>query len=259
MSDDAKTGTLYVGSLAKGLRLLRAFDETRTEMTLSELARKSGLDKSATQRLANTLHLEGFLDKDRTTRRFRPSLAWLEMAYAYYWSDPLVALAIPKLIDLSRQLSETVNLARLSEGHIVYVSRLPCHRASFAATIVGRKLPALGTAAGRAILSTWSEETRARAVADWPLRQITSATITDRDRIAHEIATVSDRGYAITHGQAILNEISIAAPLRDTTGNATAAVQCSVSTHFWEEARIVSEIVPFLTQTASSISPRPEH
>ncbi|MBE0455746.1 MAG: helix-turn-helix domain-containing protein, partial [Roseovarius sp.] len=106
-----KQNTLYVGSLAKGLRLLRAFDESHSELSLSELAARTGLDKSATQRLANTLHIEGMLDKDPGTRRFRPSHAWLEMAYAYYWSDPLVGQAMPKLIQLSQELAQTVNLA----------------------------------------------------------------------------------------------------------------------------------------------------
>ena len=56
---EKKQNTLYVGSLAKGLRLLRAFDESHTELSLVELAGRSGLDKSAVQRLANTLHIEG--------------------------------------------------------------------------------------------------------------------------------------------------------------------------------------------------------
>jgi len=59
---EKKQNTLYVGSLAKGLRLLRAFDESHTELSLVELAARSGLDKSAVQRLANTLHIEGMVD-----------------------------------------------------------------------------------------------------------------------------------------------------------------------------------------------------
>ncbi|MFC6588998.1 helix-turn-helix domain-containing protein, partial [Sulfitobacter pacificus] len=100
-----------MSSLAKGLRLLRAFDETHTELSLVELSQRTELDKSAVQRLANTLHIEGMLDKNPVTRRFRPSHAWLQLAYSYYWSDQLVGQAIPKLIDLSQELGETVNLA----------------------------------------------------------------------------------------------------------------------------------------------------
>ncbi|MEB8386657.1 IclR family transcriptional regulator [Rhodobacteraceae bacterium KMM 6894] len=250
---DNSPNTLFVGSLAKGLKILRAFDMNETEMSLSELVRKTGLDKSSVQRLANTLYLEGFLYKDGVTRRFKPSLAWLEMANAYYWSDPLVALAMPKLIDLSRDIGETVNLARLSDGHIIYVFRLPNTRSRFAATIAGSKLPALGTASGRAILSTWDPASRANALRDWPTYAATPATILDRDQIAREVEDAVRNGYSITHGQALVNEISIAAPIRDASGRATAAVQCSVSGLQWDHDRITANIVPALTNTANSI------
>ncbi|MEH6829778.1 MAG: helix-turn-helix domain-containing protein, partial [Sulfitobacter sp.] len=155
-----KQNTLFVGTLAKGLRILRAFDETHTEMSLTELAKVTGLEKSATQRLANTLHLEGMLDKDAVTRRFRPSHAWLQLAYAYYWSDPLISSVMPKLISLSQRLGETINLAELSGDQIIYPVRLPCTRTIFAASVPGRKVPALFNSAGQVILATLPEEER---------------------------------------------------------------------------------------------------
>ena len=48
---EKKQNTLYVGSLAKGLRLLRAFDESHTELSLVELAARSGLVVTAPRRL----------------------------------------------------------------------------------------------------------------------------------------------------------------------------------------------------------------
>lgn len=244
-----------MGALAKGLKLLRAFDQNHTEMSLTELARRSGLDKSATQRLANTLTVEGFLVKDPVTRRFRPSHAWLELAYVYYWSDPLVALAMPKLIELSQRLGETVNMAELSGTDIVYVTRLPCQRTHFAATVIGRRLPALSTSSGRAILATRPEEEWRRAVADWPIRQMTPRTTLDRDAIAREIETATEKGYAFAQGQMILNEIGVSAPILGPDGVARAAVQCSVSAFHWTPERVQHEIVPYLTDTANSIAP----
>ena len=248
-------GPLYVASLAKGLRLMRAFDETATDMSLGELAQKTGLGKSVTQRLANTLHLEGFLEKDPVTRRFSPSLVWLELAYAYYWSDPLVAAAMPKLIDLSQRIGETVNLARLRGTDLIYVSRLPSKRSSFGAITIGRCLPAVMTAAGQAIVSTWPEEARAAPARDWPLRRFTERTVLDRAQIHARIAEAADRGFAITQGQILPDETSIAVAIRGPGGIAAAAVQCSVSSHSWTLPRIHEQIVPAVVDAANSISP----
>ncbi|NUH63949.1 IclR family transcriptional regulator [Sulfitobacter sp. S0837] len=252
---EKKKNTLYVGSLAKGLRLLRAFDESHTELSLVELSARTGLDKSAVQRLTNTLHIEGMLDKDPATRRFRPSHAWLELAYAYYWSDQLVGQAIPKLIDLSQEIGETVNLAELSGDHIIYVSRLPCQRTYFAATVVGRRLPALSTSAGRAILSTFSPEDRAEAIDTWSLKPFTARTTLDREVIRRNINETAQQGFAISSDQMILSEIGVACPITGPDGRALAAVQCSVSAHTWTRARIEAEILPALQDTANAISP----
>ncbi|MEZ5674994.1 transcriptional regulator, IclR family [Thalassovita litoralis] len=252
---EKKQNTLFVGALAKGLKLLRAFDESHTDLSLSDLVQRTGLDKSAVQRLANTLHVEGMLDKDPVTRRFRPSHAWLQMAYAYYWSDPLIARAMPRLIELSQHLGETVNLAELSGDHIVYVTRLPCKRTQFAATLPGRRLPAISTAAGRVILSTFGRDEWEQAARTGPLISMTPRTMLDRADIEALIEKAAGEGYSVSRDQMILNEIAVAAPIRGMDGRAVGAVQCSISAHTWDEDSIATQIVPLLQDTANSISP----
>lgn len=251
----SKQNTLFVGTLAKGLRVLRAFDETHTELSLIELAKITGLEKSAVQRLANTLHLEGMLDKDPVTRRYRPSHAWLQLAYAYYWSNPLVARAMPKLIDLSQRIGETVNLAELSGDRIIYTARLPCTRTVFAASVPGRTVPALATSAGQAILATVPTQEREAAIRDWHLHPHTSRTTMDRAEIARQIDIVVQEGHAITYDQMILSEIGIACVIRGPDSRGWAAIHCSVSAHQWDEARIKAKILPWLLDAANTISP----
>lgn len=249
-----RQNTLFVGTLAKGLCILRAFDESHSELSLSDLIRITGLDKSAVQRLTNTLHVEGMLDKDPVTRRYRPSHAWLKLAYAYFCSDPLIARAMPKLIDLSQRLGETVNLAELSGQDIIYAARLPCSRTIFAASVPGRTVPALGTSGGQAILASFPPEERAGAVRDWRLHPYTPRTTMDRTLIARQIDRAAEVGHAITHHQMILDEVGIACAIRDPDGRARAAVHCSVSAHHWDDARIRAQILPWLQDTANAIS-----
>ncbi|WP_209004149.1 IclR family transcriptional regulator [Labrenzia sp. CE80] len=250
-----KQNTLYVGSLAKGLKLLRAFDDRHTDLSLSDLIERTGLDKSATQRLAYTLHMEGMLDKDPVTRRYRPSHAWLELAFAYYWADPIVGRALPKLIELSQQLGETVNLAELSGDHIIYTNRLPCKRTQFAATVIGRRIPALMTTSGRAMIATYPEAERKMIVESWPMRAFTPHTMTDRAELAAAVEKAVQDGYAIATSQMIIGELAIAAPIIGPDGRSIAAVQCTVSTHHYDKERLRKEILPALWDTANAISP----
>lgn len=250
-----KQNTLFVSSLAKGLRVLEAFDEEHHALSLSELSRRTGFDKSATQRLANTLFETGYLVKDAATKRFRPSHKFLEMAYAYSWSDPLVQLSMPKLIELSGRLGETVNMAELSGSDIVYVIRIPCQRTGFGATLVGRRLPALSTSSGRAMLAALPPAERKICVKNWPIRRATAQTTLDRAVIAHFIDEAAEKGYAIAQGEFMMNEIGVAAPVIGADGRPVATVQCSVSAYHWTPRKVEREIVPFLVDTASGITP----
>ncbi len=51
------------------------FDEPGPHLPLTELSRRTGMDKSAVQRLTNTLHLQAMLDKDPKSKKYSPSHA----------------------------------------------------------------------------------------------------------------------------------------------------------------------------------------
>ena len=246
--------SLYATTLAKGLRILRAFDEGHRSLSLAEVVARTGLERSAAQRLANTLQVEGMLDRDPLTRRFRPSIAWLEMAYAYYWSDELAGAAMPRLIELRDAVGETVNLARLAGEDIVYTLRLPAPRAGFAGTIPGRRLAALATTSGRAILGSWPPAERNHAAGRWRTHPYTPQTECDRARLRRAVAVAAADGFAVARGQLVLGELAVAAPVRGANGRAEAAVQVSVSAHAWDERRLRREILPGLLDAANALA-----
>ncbi len=247
--------TLFVGSLEKGMRVLSAFDHNHTSLGLTELAERTGLEKSAAQRLSNTLHKIGYLDKDPQTRRFRPSLKFLELANAYWWADPLVQLAMPKLIELGQRVQERVNLARLDGGEIVYVVRIPTQLTRFEAMIAGRRLPALTTSGGRTMIARMPAAERRKAVKTWPLVAMTPKTTMDRNKIAASIEEAVVAGYSLTVSENMLNEIALAAPILDHDGRPVAAVQCSMSSLKWSIDKVRREIAPRLIEVANSFNP----
>lgn len=245
---------LFVASVEKAIRILEAFGQARPEMGLQELVTATGLDKSAVQRYAYTLSRLGLLDKDPVTRQYRLALKALEFANAYLWADSLVRNAMPKLIDLRQKIGETINMSRIDGSDIVYITRLPSMRTNYAAMIPGRRVPALNTSSGRSIVATFPARERARAVAEWPLRQFTPQTSMDRARIGELVEAAAERGYSISQNELILSEVGIAAPITDSDGRGIAAVHCSVSGLSWSAAEIEATIVPQLLDTANAIA-----
>ncbi len=244
---------LFVASIEKAMRVLSCFGEAHHEMGLQELAETTGLDKSATQRYAHTLHRLGYLEKDPQTRQYRPTLKSLELANGYLWADRLVRQAMPKLIDLRQTLGQTINLSRIDGSDIVYVVRLPSARTSYGAMIVGRRAPALNTSSGRSIVATYPADARAAALREWPLRRFTPKTLEDRDEIARLVDQAAVKGYSMSRDELMLNEIGVAAPIFDSEPQASAALHCSLSALRWSEAEVERKIVPPLLDVANSL------
>ena len=232
---------------------MSAFSAHRTELGLMEIAEITGMDKSAAQRFTNTLHRTGYLEKDAETRRFRPSLRFLELAAAYLWSDPFVQLAMPKLIEFSRSIGERVNAARPAGSDIIYVIRIPTQLTSFSAMLIGKRVQALSSSSGRIIVAHFDEERRRDALANWPIDRVTPKTVTDRALLAKEVEEAAVRGYGIAVDQNIINEIGISAPVFNQAGEVAGTVQCSVSHLKWPLERVHAEIAPRLMEIANSI------
>ncbi|OSQ49507.1 IclR family transcriptional regulator [Thalassospira alkalitolerans] len=247
--------TLFVTSLEKGMLVLEAFSEDRSELGLSDIVKVTGLEKSAAQRYANTLHELGYLEKNAETRRFKPSVKYLEMAYSYLWSDYLAQLAMPRLIDLSRQTAQTINMAEPIGTDIIYVVRMPNHRTNFGASAVGRRVPALVASSGRVILSRKPETVIRECVRDWPITQYTPKTTTDREAILDNILMAREKGYCLTQKQVLPDEINIAAAICSIEGTPIGAIHCSLPSIRWTTERAEAEIAPLVVEAAQSIVP----
>ena len=253
-SESNQSQTLYVGSLEKGFRVLEAFRDGPGDLGLTEIAARTGLDKSAAQRFTNTLQQLGYLEKDPRSRRYRPAVRLMDFAYTYLQHDQLAEIAMSRLIEASKIFGTTVNLCVLIDTAIIYPVRIPHEKASFPATVPGRRMPAFCTAGGTVILAYRSRE-EAEAVIDASDRTaITDKTVTDRTAVMERIAEARDRGYGIGIGQALPNEISVAAPVLDNRGRAIAAVQIPAYMPQWTPQEAREKLAPLAMETARSIS-----
>ncbi|WP_158243079.1 IclR family transcriptional regulator [Acidimangrovimonas sediminis] len=244
-----------IASLFRATEVMELFSRPPHALGLTEVARQTGMERSAVQRVLYTLHAAGWLHKDPVSRRYSPSIRFLEGAFGYLVSDPLMQNASPHVISLSRETRETVNVARLDGTDIVYVSRLPARRAAYVSTVVGRRLPALNTSSGRAVLSTRSEAEIDEACATWPLGTYLATTTTDRTLIRDQIHEARAVGYAVAEEQLLPNELDIAAPIRDLSGVAIGSVQIAVSNLRWDRARLRTELAPALVDASKAITP----
>lgn len=113
----------HVQSLARGLAVIRAFDAASPELTLSDVARKTGLTRAAARRFLLTLADLGYVRTDG--RLFSLSPRVLELGYAYLSSLSLPEVALPHLERLVAEVHESASVSVLDDTDIVYVARVP--------------------------------------------------------------------------------------------------------------------------------------
>ena len=141
----------FVQSLDRGLAVIRAFGPDRERLSLSEVARATGLTRAATRRFLLTLVKLGYVRNDGREFSLRPRV--LELGYAYLSGLAMPEIAAPHLEELVAQVRESSSMSVLDGHHIVYVARVPTKRIMRAAISVGTRFPAYPASMGRVLLA----------------------------------------------------------------------------------------------------------
>lgn len=159
-----------VQSLRRGLSLLVEISASGG-LRPAELSRRLGLPRPTVYRLLETLEEEGFVSRSSSDGRFRVTLRASNLGAGYSGSAALSHVAGPVLTALGRQLVWPVDLVTCHAGSMVVQetthARSPL---SLDQGMIGKRLPLLRTASGRAYLAHCSLQERA-ALLDY-LRRI---------------------------------------------------------------------------------------
>ena len=215
----------FVTSLARGLQVVRAFDVDHPVMTLSEVAKRTGLTRAAARRFLHTLRELGYVSSDGRDFRLTPHV--LSLGYAYLSSMSIVEIAQPYIEDISKQVSESCSMSVLDGFDIVYVARVPAKRIMSVALSVGTRLPAHNTSMGRVLLASMDEEELDNYFSTTERAPYTQHTVTDEKALRDILAQVRADGYAAVDQELELGERSVAVPVRARSENTLAALNVS--------------------------------
>lgn len=249
-SPRARRSSEYVQSLERGLAVIRAFDAEHPELTLSDVARATGLTRAAARRFLLTLLDLGYVRTDGRVFALRPRV--LELGYSYVSSIGLPEVAQPHMEQLVARVHESSSLSVLDGHDIVYVARVPTHRIMAVVITVGTRFPAYATSMGRVLLAGLNPDQLDEYLAGTELVALTPKTIADESRLRRTLARVAGAGYALVDQELEVGLRSIAVPIR-VTGQVAAALNVSmhVAQRSADSAR--REILPLLRETARVI------
>jgi IclR family pca regulon transcriptional regulator len=244
----------FVQSLERGLAVFQAFSRERPSMTLSEVARETGLTRATARRLLFTLCSLGYASSDG--KRFVLTPRVLDIGYAYLSSLDLTGIAQAEMELLVERTHESCSAAVLDGAEIVYVVRVPTKRIMTISLGLGSRLPAYAASMGRVLLGDLPPDQLDDFLARTKLEPLTERTITDEAQLRAELQRVGRQGWALVDQELEEGIRSVAAPLRDRHGRAIAALNVSSHAGRVDLGTLRGEFLPALIDTASRISDR---
>jgi IclR family pca regulon transcriptional regulator len=244
----------FAQSLERGLAVIRAFGPDHPRLTLSDVARRTGLTRASARRFLLTLVELEYVDFDGRLFRLRPQV--LELGYSYLSGLTTPEVALPYMEDLANRVSASASLAVLDREDIFYAAHVPASRMLAVRVPVGTRVPAHATAMGHVLLAALPIEQRRQYLDTARLERLTPKTLVTRSELTAALDMVYRNGYALGDQGLEENLFAVAVPVTDGRGSVVAAlaIATQASTAQSGPADPQAGYLPALLETAEQVS-----
>jgi IclR family transcriptional regulator, pca regulon regulatory protein len=215
-------GEDFLEALARGLRVIQAFNRDRRQLTLSDIARLVDLPRASVRRTLHTLVHLGFAEADDRLFRLTPRV--LTLASAYLLSNAISDILQPAVERLTAEIGEACSAAVLDSDDVIMIAHASPNRVINVSAQIGFRLPAVSSSLGRVLLAALDDRALDRFLAHIRAEKLTAATIIDRAELGRAIRKVRDDGYSLVDGEAEVGFRSISVPLRRLDGKVIASL-----------------------------------
>jgi IclR family transcriptional regulator, KDG regulon repressor len=215
-------------TLAKGLDILNLFLDKRKELSIADISKLSGVNKSTSYRIASTLVKYGYLTQRERRGNYSLGLTGLRFCQAINLKLYFRNIALPYLGKLSEKVNEEAVIAYANGEDDVIPEVFPFesqHQYILSITPkVGEKLPLNSTSLGKIILSSLSEKSLQNYFDNRELKKTAPNTITDINVMRDHLKTIKAEGIAFDDEEWNLGIRGVAAGVKDAKGDAVASI-----------------------------------
>jgi DNA-binding IclR family transcriptional regulator len=242
--------------------VLEAFDADNTSLTVTHIARRSGLPVPTVYRIVTEMVEFGLLDRG-CGREVRVGVRLWEIASVVPHALGLREAAMPFMEDLIIANQQNTHLTVLDGREALVIERLSAHNAVVNYTRAGGRHPLHATTGGLVVLAHADVELQDSFLSS-KLRAYTQYTPTDPAEVRRILASIRDHGYVICDGYVSLETLGVGVPVRSPEGDVIAALSIIVPrsgaqpmTHVHALTAATRGITRALTQVPARSQPRP--
>lgn len=210
--------TNLVQSVDRALRIIEFLAENPTGAGITEISKSLGLSKGTVHRLISTLKERDFAYQSSNTQLYRLSYKILYLYNCISNNIDMFKVSRPIIRKFADKVDATVHLATLDEkrSNIVYIDRIEpmnSQKPFVMSSRVGKKAPCYCTAAGKILLSQYSDDEIRDIMKGEEYKTYTDKTIKNIDEFLEEIHKVRKQGYALDENEYDHGIICISIPI----------------------------------------------
>ena len=207
---------------------------------VTELSNDMDLSKSSIHK-----HLQSLLKHDFVVKEgeeYRLGLRYLDLGAYVRAQTPESATIKHKLGELAEKTNESAQFAVEERGQTVVLYREVSRSGVYSRGRVGRRFYMHQTAAGKAILSQFSDHWVREILDQYGLSKATSYTINDEETLFEELDEIRESGVAFNSEESTEGLRSVAVPVTDSKKEVLGAFAVAGPIHRMGDERFQTEI-----------------
>lgn len=241
------------GTVGKALDVLDTVAASGHPVRFTELLANSPYPKATLYRFLQTLTHQGMLAYDADRQTYALGVRLVRLAHTAWAQSSLAPLARPHLDQLSADLGETIHLAQLDQGQVLYVDKRNAARPVEMFSQAGKVGPAYCTGVGKVMLAHLPEDALEQALQRQSFHRFTDHTLTSRDALQTELSAIRARGYGFDREEHESGIICIAVPILTEAKRVLGALSCT-STTTRNSIEALATLAPRIKATADRIA-----
>lgn len=213
-----KTATYKAPAVQKAFDLLKLVAESRSEITLSDLARQLGRSKGSVHGMIQALLQAGAIEQGPGRKGYFLGPAVVELAFRSWNYFRVVEHAQPVLNELRDRIGETVFLGVLSRSRGLIMATAEAAKPLKITAPPGTSIPLLAGAVGKVFLAQQRREEALEILREQGLTRFTRRSIVAPDDYLAEVEKVRRMGYAVDDEEYLAGVKAVAVALGNRRG-----------------------------------------
>ncbi len=218
------------GTVGKALSVLDQVAAFERPVRFGEVLNDSPYPKGTLYRILQNLVHEKMLSYDNLQQSYSLGIRLMGLAHAAWKNASLAPIARPFIEELAAEVGETVHLAQIDGGQVLFVDKLNTSGRFETLAEVGKVAPAYCTGVGKVMMAFMAPKRQELNLKQQAFLGYTPSTHTTEKGLIAELKQISKDGIAFDRQEHQQGIISIAAPILSTNGRVVGAVSIVTST-----------------------------